>query len=175
MKKIILTVLAVIFLAGCYSEEKERAMAVGRLSVYLSRIDRGDMIEKIKEKYPDLQIGLIYYDHLDDRYKAVDPRKGFEKLGYSDAFNREVYYYVMYRLTQQALKEEHDYVRDELIRTLKLYQKYLKEAEETEKKDREMIQLVLKYGPVGIIIFSLLVGSGIAYLLFSIARKHEIL
>jgi len=175
MKKLLVILFSVVVLFGCYSEEKERAMAVGRLSVYLSKIDRGDVIQKIKEKYPELQIGLIYYDHLDDSYKAVDPRKGFEKLGYSDAFNREVYYYVMYKLTQEAVKEEHDYVRDELIKTLRLYQEFIKEAKETERKDREVIQLILKYGPAGIIIFSLLVGSGIAYLLFSIARKHEIL
>jgi len=166
--------LALLF-SGCYSEDKERAKAVGRLSVYLSKIENGETAQKIKEKYPNLQIGLVYYDHLDDRYKAVDPRKGFEKLGYSEAFNREVYYYVMYRLTEEALKEERDAVEKELIRTLKLYQQYLQEAKETERKDRKMVEVITRYAPAGIIIFSTLVGSAIAYLLFSIARKHEIL
>ncbi|WP_457640000.1 hypothetical protein [Persephonella sp.] len=175
MLKILAVFITAFFLSGCYSEEKERAMAVGRLTVYLDRIDKGEFIKKIQEKYPHLQIGLVYYDPVDDTYKAVDPRHGFQKLGYSEAFNREVYYYVMYRLTQQALKEENDYVKQELIKTLKLFQEYIKEAKETEKKDRQLLDTVIKYAPAGIIIFSLLVGSGIAYLLFSIARKHEIL
>ncbi|MDQ7055104.1 MAG: hypothetical protein Q9M89_00790 [Persephonella sp.] len=97
----------------------------------------------------------------------MDPRKGFGKLGYSGTFNREIYYYVMYKLTQKALKDEHRYVENELVRTLKAFQSFLKEAEKTERKNREMIQMIVKYGPIGVLItFSVLVGSGIGYLLF---------
>jgi hypothetical protein len=175
MRKVLLLVLFFIVLLGCDIQEKERAMAVGRLSVYLSKIDDGDMIKKIKEKYPDLQIGLVYYDPVDDTYRAVDPRRGFEKLGYSEAYNKEVYYYVMYRLTEKAIKEEHDYVKQELIKTLKEYRRFIEEARKTEIKDRQVMDMILRYGPIGILIFFSLTGAGIAYLLFSIAKKHNIL
>ncbi|SNZ03957.1 hypothetical protein SAMN06265182_0516 [Persephonella hydrogeniphila] len=175
MRKIFFLIPLIFILFGCDTHKEERAMAVGRLSVYLSKIDKGDMIKKIKETYPDLQIGLIYYDPVDDTYKAVDPRKGFEKLGYSEAYNKEVYYYVMYRLTEKAIKEEHDYVKDELIKTLKEYRKFIEEAQKTEIKNRQVLDMVLKYGPIGILIFFILTGSGIAYLLFTIAKKHNIL
>ncbi|MBK3331887.1 hypothetical protein GWK41_02245 [Persephonella atlantica] len=171
MKKFFL-IFFFIIIFGCSFEEREKAEAVGRLTYYLYKIETGEYYSKITEKYPDLQIGLIYYDPIDDTYKAVDPRRGFEKLGYSGTFNREIYYYVMYKLTEDALKDEHRYVEKELLKALKTFEEYLREAKETEKKDRELIQMVITYGPIGIIIFSLLVGSGIAYLLFSIARKH---
>ncbi len=171
MKRILVIFLS-IFITSCNIEEKERAEAVGRLSKYLYEIEQGKYYKKIKEKYPDLQIGLIYYDPIDDTYKAVDPRKGFEKLGYSGTFNREIYYYVMYKLTQKALKDEHRYVENELIKTLKIFQSYIKEARETEKNNRKMIKMITTYGPVGIIIFSVFLGSAIGYLLFSIAKRN---
>ncbi|WP_457636362.1 hypothetical protein [Persephonella sp.] len=162
------------FLYGC-SDKEEKASAYGRLSVYLYKIEKGDTVKKILEKYPDLQIGLIYYDPSDDTYRAVDPRKGFEKLGYSEAYNKEVYYYIMYRLTQKALKEENKFVEKQLMETLKAYQQFLIEAKKTQQKNREVMQMVLKYGNIGIVLFFVITGVGIAYLLITIAKKHKVI
>ncbi len=167
-------VFLTVFIYGC-SDKKEKASAYGRLSVYLYKIEKGDMVKKILEKYPKLQIGLIYYDPLDDTYRAVDPRKGFEKLGYSEAYNKEVYYYIMYRLTQKALKEENRFVEKQLIKTLKSYEQFLKEAKKTEQKNRELMDMLLKYGNIGIILFFVITGIGIAYLLITIAKKHNVI
>ena len=162
------------FIYGCGKEEK-KASAYGRLSVYLYKIEKGDMVKNIMQKYPKLQIGLIYYDPLDDTYKAVDPRKGFEKLGYSEAYNKEVYYYIMYKLTQKALKEENKFVEKQLIQTLKAYQEFLTEAKKTQQKNRKLLDMVLKYGNIGILLFFMITGVGIAYLLITIAKRHKVI
>ena len=176
VKKIIFVAgLILSFIYGCGKEKEEKASAYGRLSVYLYKIEKGDMIKNIMQKYPKLQIGLIYYDPLDDTYKAVDPRKGFEKLGYSEAYNKEVYYYIMYKLTQKALKEENRYVEKQLIKTLKAYEQFLIEAKKTEQKNRELLDMVLKYGNIGILLFFIITGAGIGYLLITIAKKHDVI
>jgi len=175
--KILLPVIFVLFTAfvnGC-SDKEEKASAHGRLSVYLYKIEKGDMIKNIREKYPDLQIGLIYYDPSDDSYKAVDPRKGFEKLGYSEAYNKEVYYYIMYKLTKKALKDENRFVEKQLLQTLKSYQDFLTEVKKTQQKKRELMDMLLKYGNIGIILFFVITGIGIAYLLITIAKKHKVI
>ncbi|NPA13452.1 MAG: hypothetical protein GXO45_05660 [Aquificae bacterium] len=168
----IVAVILALILISCDTKVEEKAKTSGRLVSYLHKVETGDMEDRIKEKYPNLQIGLIYYDIEEKRYKAVDPRKGLERLGYYPSFNKEFYYYLMYKLTKEKLKEKHDLVEKKLIETLEKYQRYMEEAKKTERKKREMIELVIKYGGIGIILFSLIVGVSIAYLLFSIARKH---
>ena len=170
----IIFVLLIAFVYGC-SNKEEKASAYGRLSVYLYKIEKGEMVKKILEKYPDLQIGLIYYDPSDDTYRAVDPRKGFEKLGYSEAYNKEVYYYIMYKLTQKALKGENRFVEKQLIETLKAYEQFLTEAKKTEQKNRKLADMLLKYGHIGILLFFSIIGVGIAYLLITIAKKHKVI
>ncbi|WP_029522539.1 hypothetical protein [Persephonella sp. KM09-Lau-8] len=177
MKKIVFVIsLFLTFIYGCNVEEKHKAHFVGIFTQQLADIDKDDFLaKKVKKEYPNLQIGLIYYDKLDDKYKAVDPRKGFEKLGYSEAYNREVYYYVMHNLIKKSLKIEDKQLQKQLIATLKEYQQYLKEARKTEKMQQELTEKLLKYAPYGLILFFAFVGSGIAYLLFTIAKKEKIL
>ncbi|MDQ7055103.1 MAG: hypothetical protein Q9M89_00785 [Persephonella sp.] len=56
----IFIILILVFVTGCSLENREKAEAVGRLSKYLYEIESGSYYKKINEKYPDLQIGLIY-------------------------------------------------------------------------------------------------------------------
>ena len=177
MRKVLLILgIFLTFLYGCNTDERQKAHFVGSLVQQLNSLDKNNYLsKKLKEEYPDLRIGLIYYDKLDDRYKAVDPRKGFEKLGYSEAYNREVYYYVMHNLIKKSLKVEDEYLQKQLTATLQEYQNYLKEVEKSEKLEQQLISNILKYAPYGFILFFVFVGGGIGYLLFTIAKKEKII
>ncbi len=166
-KKIILMLLAMMFIASCELDKKESNLET--LVSYIEKLNREDLSKIIRGT--NFRAEIIYQDE-EGRYYPLTLAgcyKGFIDAGYNKEFSYQFCQYLIYTALNKVLKKRANQLEPQVKALIEDYRNYIKEKEETF----ETIKKIALYSiPIFFAFAGLITGMGV-YRLMNVRKKEE--